>query len=43
MLDVLDVITNYADSPPEYVARTQAMYLSQTFISNLEHVRSFMR
>jgi len=43
MLDVLDVITNYADNIPEYVARAQDMYLSQTFVSNLENVRSFMR
>ena len=43
MLDVLDVITHYADDPHEYVARAQAMYLGQTFINNLENVRSFMR
>jgi len=43
MLDVLDVITNYADNIPEYVARAQDMYLGQTFVSNLENVRSFMR
>ena len=43
MLDVLDVITNYADNPTEYVARAQNMFLSQTFLSNLENVRSFMR
>ncbi|KAL3155864.1 hypothetical protein ABBQ32_012868 [Trebouxia sp. C0010 RCD-2024] len=43
MLDVLDVISNYADNPPEYVARAQDMYLGQAFISNLENVRSFMR
>ncbi len=43
MLDVLDVITNYADNEPEYVARAQDIYLSQAFISNLESVRSFMR
>ncbi|KAL3155862.1 hypothetical protein ABBQ32_012868 [Trebouxia sp. C0010 RCD-2024] len=42
MLDVLDVISNYADNPPEYVARAQDMYLGQAFISNLENVRSFM-
>ncbi len=35
MLDVLDVITNYADSEAEYVARAQDIYLGQTFISNL--------
>ena len=40
MLDVLDVITNYADSEAEYVARAQDIYLGQTFISNLENVRS---
>ncbi len=43
MLDVLDVITNYADNPTEYVARAQNMFLGQTFLSNLENVRSFMR
>ena len=43
MLDVLDVITNCADNPTEYVARAQNMFLSQTFLSNLENVRSFMR
>ncbi len=43
MLDVLDVITNYADSEAEYVARAHDIYLGQTFISNLENVRSFMR
>ena len=43
MLDILDVNSNYADNPTEYVARAQDMYLSKTFISNLEHVRSFMR
>ncbi|DBA88763.1 TPA: hypothetical protein ACH3X1_004181 [Trebouxia sp. C0004] len=42
MLDVIDVITNYADSEAEYVARAQDIYLGQTFISNLENVRSFM-
>ena len=40
MLDVLDVVTNYADSEAEYVARAQDIYLGQTFISNLENVRS---
>ena len=43
MLDTLDVITNYADNPPEYLARAQSMYLGQTFISNLKNVRGFMR
>ena len=43
MLDILDDITNYADNPPEYVVRAQDIYLGQTFLSNLEHLRSFMR
>ncbi len=43
MLDILDVITNSANSEPEYVARAQDIYLGQTFISSLENVRSFMR
>ena len=43
MLDVLDVITNYADKSTEYVARAQDMFLGQTFLSNLENVQSFMR
>ena len=38
MLDVLDVITNYADNPPAYVVRAQDMYLGQAFIRNLENV-----
>ena len=40
MLDVLDVVTNYADSEAEYVARAQDIYLGQTFISSLENVLS---
>ncbi len=30
MLDVLDVITNYADSEAEYVARAQDIYLGRS-------------
>ena len=41
MLDGFDVITNYADNLTEYVARAQTMFLGQTFLSNLENVRSF--
>ncbi|MCJ1241531.1 hypothetical protein MMC14_009536 [Varicellaria rhodocarpa] len=39
MLDVLDVITNYADNSTEYMARAQNMFLDETFLSNLQNVR----
>lgn len=43
MLDSLDAYNNYAHNPTEYVARAQALYVSKTFISNLERLRGFMR